>query len=65
MIATYRDRMRARLDAERAAIAEHVVSGAATNWDNYRERVGRAKGLMLARELLDEVYQEMQSDDDD
>lgn len=65
MIREYRDRMRQRIDEARADIAEHLVQGSATDMAEYRERVGRAKGLSQARTLLDEVFKEVQSDDDE
>ncbi|KEZ78319.1 hypothetical protein [Salinisphaera hydrothermalis] len=65
MITEFRDRLRRRLKEKRDALAAGMLQGGANDYADYRERVGRAKGLADAHETIDEVIKELQYDEDD
>jgi hypothetical protein len=51
-----------QLDERREMLADHLVLGAATSLEQYRQFVGEIQGLDYARELLKSLLEK--SDDD-
>lgn len=65
MILDYQRLLHHRIDQRHADLSRSIADGAATDFADYRERVGKARGLLEARQLVDDALKELRADDDD
>lgn len=59
----FEDRMRSALAKEIAVQSGAIVSGLATNYEDYRYRIGRIEGLKTAVSIADETHKMMYEGD--
>lgn len=55
--------LKQRIDAERAAIAEHIADGGCADWPAYRAKVAERKALGKAMDLALELHKRGESED--
>lgn len=49
--------LRKKIEEYEAQLSEHLLSGGASNYDNYMKQVGKAQAFKLIRQDLDEIEQ--------
>ena len=54
-----------QIDDQVAAIQEHLGTGQAEDYAQYREMCGKLTGLLLARRLVKDLQRNLEQDDDE
>jgi hypothetical protein len=59
------DVISSQIDDQVTAIQEHLGTGQATDYAQYRELCGKLNGLLLARRITKDLQRNLEQDDDE